>query len=134
MAAAANVNTGYRFPPTALEPNASEGEAAVAATLTAAERIFTALREGADESRIQELHAEYEQKWVLLRTAAELVDEYNDEKEFKKPPAAPSDELKALRKERKEARRALANRNQELKEQIDLMRRMLVSIKVATAE
>lgn len=113
----------------------SEGEAAVAAMLSAAKQTFEALQHGDDATRaerVQRLHAEYEQHWERVRSAAVALDGRSSDAAPAVPTnAAASAEMDALQRERRELRSTLATRNRELKEQIDLLRDLLMAIQVS---
>ena len=108
------------------------GAAAVADMTAAARRIFEALQQGAahDETddafaaRAQALHSEYEQRWQRVRELVELLEKAP----AGRPPdaaASSSEEISHLRQQRRELRATLAERNHELKEQIDMLRQTL---------
>ena len=112
--------------------SAQQGEAATIAMVSAARQIFEAVRAGEPDSsaRIQTLHGTYEQQWSLLREAAAAL-------ESPAPAvgagAADAADHEALSEERQKLRTALAARNDEVKQQIDMLRQLLCASQVSGA-
>jgi hypothetical protein len=112
----------------ATSAEASSGEAATIAMVDTAQRMFDTLRSGDGDSskRVQALHAEYEGHWTRVREAAEILDS----QALVQPATADAGQLEALRRERVQLREAVAARNRDLKEQIDMLRQLLLATQV----
>ena len=107
---------------------ASSGEAATVAMVDAAQRMFDALRSGDGDTskRVQALHAEYEGHWARVREAAAALESQAAQQQG----TADAAELEALRRERQQLREAIEARNHDLKEQIDMLRQLLLAMHV----
>jgi hypothetical protein len=112
----------------AMGATASNGEAATIAMVDTAQRMFDVLRSGDVDSskRVQALHAEYEGHCNRVREAAAMLDS----QALAQPATTDATQLEALRRERQQLRDAIAVRDRDLKEQIDMLRQLLLATQV----
>ena len=120
----------------------SPGEEAVLALCATAQQLIEALQAGATEASVSALQVEYEQRWAAVRAAAEDVDRRRaaaatghggvaGAQQSQSSSGGERAELAALQTERLRLQGALAARNGELKEQIDLLRELLCSAQLS---
>ena len=118
------VPLAFNMPPLPPRSSAADGEEALVAMLSAAQRTFDAIRhvDGGDaashQARVEALHAAYEEQWTRVKAAAATLDQGNGS-------GGGGIATAGAKEERRTLREAVAARNKALKEQMDRLRGLL---------
>ena len=114
----------FNMPPLPLRSSAADGEDALVAMLSAAQRTFDAIRHvdsgdaASHQARMEALHAAYEEQWKRVKAAAAALDRSNGS-------GGGGIATAGAKEERRTLREAVAARNKALKEQMDRLRGLL---------